>query len=1016
MRSIYSFIIISTILLRYHETNATLSSQCPAIDSVNVTYLKHETDCDKFYKCTNGRAVLFNCPVGLQFNLQLGVCDYPANVNCIVTDSVVVNSESTTNTNTPLPSSESSFAGKTPSPSLTQTVANVITTVVDLILPKEASTTPSGPSVEINTVTVNPNQPNVPQELAVTSDSSNPGVTEAPVVGTISSQLVDTLATDASRPVGPSNANPSNTVDLQEPATTVGNIDPTATETPFSDTTSSQIVDFPSNQPPVGSTNTTSPNVDQQQPNDAANPSVPATLNSTQNPAVIIDELNPGITNSPPVESTGAGSPNVAQPGGNPSEQVSNVDQQQPSGATEQSVVDTPNSTQNPAVIIDELNPGITNSPPVESTGAGSPNVAQPGGNPSEQASNVDQQQPSGATEQSVVDTPNSTQTPAEIIDELNPGITNSLPVESTAAGSPNVAQPGGNPSEQVSNVDQQQPSGATEQSVVDTPNSTQNPAVIIDELNPGITNIPPAESTAAGSPNVAQPGGNPSEQVSNVDQQQPNGASDQLVTDIPNSTQNPAVIIDELNPGITNSPPAESTGAGSPNVAQPGSNPSEQVSNVDQQQPSVATNQSIAANSSASQNPGVIIDELNPGVSGGSLVNSTGTGSGNAAQSGNPSVQAPNVDQQQPSVATNQSVAANSSTSQNPGVIIDELNPGVSGGSLVNSTATGSGNAAQPGSNPSVQAPNVDQQQPSVATNQSVAANSSASQNPGAIIDELNPGVSGGSLVNSTATGSGNAAQPGSNPSVQAPNVDQQQPSVATNQSVAANSSASQNPGAIIDELNPGVSGGSLVNSTGTGSGNAAQPSGGTSVNAGGELDSASHPGSSSSAQSPANGSNRPTNSNESNNDDDDNGNDNSDETSPKSKENNSNIDDDDNKENSRENSEDETENKSGNKFNKENDSDDDSNESKQKKEKNDEDDSSNSKEKKGKIRAVNKILSKINKLRSKLSKLAQQEKLNQGSDEDNSYEKKRGIIIAKIKSLVKKERLFKEDSNESN
>ncbi|XP_026477051.1 peritrophin-1-like [Ctenocephalides felis] len=56
-------------------------SHCP--EGTNTTiFLPHESKCAKFYACSNGEAVLFECPTGLHFNAELQTCDWPWRNKC----------------------------------------------------------------------------------------------------------------------------------------------------------------------------------------------------------------------------------------------------------------------------------------------------------------------------------------------------------------------------------------------------------------------------------------------------------------------------------------------------------------------------------------------------------------------------------------------------------------------------------------------------------------------------------------------------------------------------------------------------------------------------------------------------------------------------------------------------------------------------------------------------------------------------------------------------------------------
>ncbi|XP_077288695.1 uncharacterized protein LOC143913055 isoform X3 [Arctopsyche grandis] len=59
-----------------------VAETCPEVDFVNATLLPHESDCTKFYYCEFGVPVEFDCPDGLEFNVNLKVCDWPHNAKC----------------------------------------------------------------------------------------------------------------------------------------------------------------------------------------------------------------------------------------------------------------------------------------------------------------------------------------------------------------------------------------------------------------------------------------------------------------------------------------------------------------------------------------------------------------------------------------------------------------------------------------------------------------------------------------------------------------------------------------------------------------------------------------------------------------------------------------------------------------------------------------------------------------------------------------------------------------------
>ncbi|KAI8498066.1 hypothetical protein Bbelb_240100 [Branchiostoma belcheri] len=45
-------------------------------------------DCSKYYSCSNGIAYSMPCPAGLNYNEDIGVCDWPVNVDCACYDTV----------------------------------------------------------------------------------------------------------------------------------------------------------------------------------------------------------------------------------------------------------------------------------------------------------------------------------------------------------------------------------------------------------------------------------------------------------------------------------------------------------------------------------------------------------------------------------------------------------------------------------------------------------------------------------------------------------------------------------------------------------------------------------------------------------------------------------------------------------------------------------------------------------------------------------------------------------------
>lgn len=57
--------------------------QCPAFDIPGeFVYFPHPNECQHFYQCSAGRAVMLSCPSGHMWNIERTFCDREQNVNC----------------------------------------------------------------------------------------------------------------------------------------------------------------------------------------------------------------------------------------------------------------------------------------------------------------------------------------------------------------------------------------------------------------------------------------------------------------------------------------------------------------------------------------------------------------------------------------------------------------------------------------------------------------------------------------------------------------------------------------------------------------------------------------------------------------------------------------------------------------------------------------------------------------------------------------------------------------------
>lgn len=69
--------------LGFNFQNGKENSRCPSQEEpTRPTHLSHETDCNKFYKCFNGRAFMMECPTQQEWSDELQRCDYHQFANC----------------------------------------------------------------------------------------------------------------------------------------------------------------------------------------------------------------------------------------------------------------------------------------------------------------------------------------------------------------------------------------------------------------------------------------------------------------------------------------------------------------------------------------------------------------------------------------------------------------------------------------------------------------------------------------------------------------------------------------------------------------------------------------------------------------------------------------------------------------------------------------------------------------------------------------------------------------------
>jgi hypothetical protein len=60
-------------------------TECPAEDGEFAVTALNPEDCSTFYLCNAGEPILHACPENLEYNEELGVCDWAENAKCVAT-------------------------------------------------------------------------------------------------------------------------------------------------------------------------------------------------------------------------------------------------------------------------------------------------------------------------------------------------------------------------------------------------------------------------------------------------------------------------------------------------------------------------------------------------------------------------------------------------------------------------------------------------------------------------------------------------------------------------------------------------------------------------------------------------------------------------------------------------------------------------------------------------------------------------------------------------------------------
>lgn len=75
-------LFISLAIVQF--ASAQLEEKCvTSPDSLNPNFIKHQTNCSKFWSCGSGVYLEMECPARLHFNAVKKICDWPADAGCV---------------------------------------------------------------------------------------------------------------------------------------------------------------------------------------------------------------------------------------------------------------------------------------------------------------------------------------------------------------------------------------------------------------------------------------------------------------------------------------------------------------------------------------------------------------------------------------------------------------------------------------------------------------------------------------------------------------------------------------------------------------------------------------------------------------------------------------------------------------------------------------------------------------------------------------------------------------------
>jgi len=175
MKSIYFRTLLVTLFVALHEVSG---QECQPEE-----HAAHPYFCNRFLACSNGVFVEMFCPSGLYFNPDVGVCDWPGNVNCSPSSVTPPSWNSTTpsgNITTPTPPNWNITTSSPPNWNITTPDLNITTPNWNITTPNWNITTPDWNNTTPNWNNTTPNWNITTPDLNVTSPNWNITTTSPP--------------------------------------------------------------------------------------------------------------------------------------------------------------------------------------------------------------------------------------------------------------------------------------------------------------------------------------------------------------------------------------------------------------------------------------------------------------------------------------------------------------------------------------------------------------------------------------------------------------------------------------------------------------------------------------------------------------------------------------------------------------------------------------------------------------------------------------------------------------------